>query len=222
MPNACFTRWPQPAAPPPPTAILDTFRTRVVLCLSPSDFGVMAPMARLVTWVGCLGHQKLLKTNFLMIFCKTTTSWAWGFEGRLFCVFCSFLQGQIVDPLAPAQSKPHFLLSPSPPKLWCVPYHFVHIPGTLGVEIGPKDYQNRAWKQYLGKSVFFWSGSVFGSFLEVLSTASACQWDALATKRSRLSCARGPGIARTLPFCHQSLSAGQPTSQPTNQLTNQE
>ena len=113
-------------------------------------------------------------------------------------------------------SKPHFSLSPYPPKLWCFPYHFVHIPGTFGIEIGSKDHQNRAWKQYLGKSVIFCSGSVFGSFLDVLWAASSCQWNVVATKRSRFSFARGPGLARTLPFCQQSQAAGHPISQPSN------
>ena len=58
-------------------------------------------------------------------------------RSRLFCDFCKVLQSQILDPLAPAHSKSHFLRSPYPPKLWCFPYHFAHIPGTFGVEIGP-------------------------------------------------------------------------------------
>ena len=54
------------------------------------------------------------------------------------------MKGPTLDPLAPAQSKHRF----SPPawalKLLCFSYNFMHILGTFGIEIGPKDIKNRA------------------------------------------------------------------------------
>ena len=67
MPSVCFTNTPEPAAPLPPTAILDPSRTRVLQCSSPwaiknavfsEVLGVVALMARLVTRSGHLGYQK--------------------------------------------------------------------------------------------------------------------------------------------------------------------
>ena len=60
---------------------------------------------------------------------------------------------------------------------------FYQIPGTFGIEICPKDIRNRAWKQHPGKSTFFFcSGSVFGSVLPTLWTASSCLWDVMPSK----------------------------------------
>ena len=65
-------------------------------------------------------------------------------KSRFFCVFCGFLKGPTLDPLAPAQSKHRFSLPAWALKLLCFSHNFMHIPGTFGIEIGPKDIKNRA------------------------------------------------------------------------------
>ena len=52
-------------------------------------------------------------------------------NSRFFYVFDGFLPGQILAPLAPAQSKPHFRLSPFSSKLLCFSYNLMHRPSTL-------------------------------------------------------------------------------------------
>ena len=55
-----------------------------------------------------------------------------------------------------------------------------------------------SWKVY----VFFCSGSVFGSLLLTLWTASPCLWHLVAIKRSRFSCIRSAGLAKSgIPPC---------------------
>ena len=74
----------------------------------------------------------------------------------MFCyVFCGFLKGPNIDPLAPAQSKHRFSLPACAVKLLCFSYNFMHIPGTLGIEIGPQNIKHRASKQHPVKSTFF-------------------------------------------------------------------
>ena len=90
-PNCCFTWFPEVAAPPPQTGHLDPSREYVLQCLSSwaiknvvfsHVWGVVAPMGKLVTCLGRLGRQNLIKGSrrvcfgghCLLFFWKTTIS----------------------------------------------------------------------------------------------------------------------------------------------------
>ena len=126
--------------------------------------GVMAPMARLVAWSGRPGHPKWSKSVSKGLFSVSFLyDLLWNNDilsvmvrkSRFLCVFCGFLKGLALDPLATAQSKRSFPRSICHPKLCCLSGNFVYISATLSLETRPKDNQNRAWKQNLRNSVFF-------------------------------------------------------------------
>ena len=54
------------------------------------------------------------------------------------------MKGPTLDPLALAQSKYRFSPLAWALKLLCFSFNFMQIPGTFGIEIGPKDTKNRA------------------------------------------------------------------------------
>ena len=92
------------------------------------------------------------------------------------------MKGATLDPLAPAQSKHRF----SPPtwalKLLWFPYNFMLFPGTFGIKLGAKDSKTKLESNILESLRFFCAGSIFGSLLPTLWTASSCLWDVMPSK----------------------------------------